>query len=104
MRLIDADDLAYKIQISPDNASKFYYLELISEKYSPTVEAVQTDVIYCKDCKHYSNEADGWCYKHSHAIGYVEHYSDGCLMDEWTMFDPDDFCSWGERRNDDGTK
>lgn len=101
MRPIDADALEHKIEISPDNASKLYYLQLISERYSPTVDAVKTDVVYCKDCKHYSNEPDGWCDKHSHAIGSVEYYPGGCLMDEWTMFDPDDYCSWGERMDGD---
>lgn len=43
-------------------------------------------VVRCKDCKHYGNE-----YRHP--------YGGEC---EWhgSLVDPDDFCSYGERRAD----
>lgn len=38
-RLIDADALLDKLHISPDTADKFYFEQLISTKYSPTIDA-----------------------------------------------------------------
>ena len=48
---------------------------------APKVDAVE--VVRCKDCKHYN---EGFC------VGYHAHHD--------TM--PDDFCSYGERKDDDG--
>ncbi len=46
--------------------------------------------VHCRDCKHYNTEPDGWCDMHSH-------YHD----DDWgTCFDPDDYCSYGEHREE----
>lgn len=53
--------------------------------YTPTVDAVE--VVRCKDCKHW-NEGIHWCDQHSH-------FDD----DEWNMFSPVDFCSYGERKD-----
>jgi len=55
---------------------------------APTVDAVE--VVRCKDCIHW-HEGIAWCDQHSH---FDE--------DEWNMFDADDFCSYGERRTDNG--
>ena len=48
----------------------------------PTVDAVM--VVRCKDCKWYQPDADKWC-------GYFE-----CMG-----FEPDDYCSQGERKDGD---
>ena len=54
----------------------------------PTVDAVE--VVRCKDCKKWDQET-WFCDEHStfghHGL-------------EWDMFDPNDFCSYGERRTD----
>ena len=44
-------------------------------------------VVRCKDCKYWSAEM-GWCDLNS--------YYDG---DEWNMFHEEDFCSYGERKD-----
>lgn len=44
----------------------------------------------------------GWCYHHSH---FVTPESEACHPWEsanWKMLDENDFCSYGERRADDG--
>lgn len=48
-------------------------------------------VIRCADCKYYTDEALGWCGIHSH-------FDDN--MEQWTMFDDDDYCSNGELKGE----
>lgn len=96
MRLIDADELINDINNGLwdwDEVQNITGVTVLKQMISDiqntkTVDAVP--VIRCKDCKHWDNENDiGWCDIHSN-------FSD----DEWTMFDADDFCSAGERRED----
>ena len=54
----------------------------------PTIDAVE--VVRCKDCKHWHEET-GFCEKHSNFD--VEEM-------EWDMFAEDDFCSYGERKEE----
>jgi hypothetical protein len=56
------------------------------------------DVVRCKDCKHWHEET-GWCYHHSHFVD-----SDGAAChpwesNDWKMLNADDFCSYGERKD-----
>ena len=52
------------------------------------------EVVRCKDCIHW-HETEGVCLKI---------YSDGAVSPyAWQDRNPDDFCSYGERRNDAGT-
>ena len=58
--------------------------------------AIQTQLEYegkvlvrCKECKHW-NEEKGRCDKHSYF------YNDGMY---WDIFNEDDFCSYGERKD-----
>ena len=64
--------------------------ELIEE--APTVDAVE--VVRCKDCVNYHNDGEaegiGWCDVHSRVDG----------LGEWDIFEPNDFCSDGERRTE----
>ena len=97
-RLIDANELKWKISVVRlyVNGLRFgkTVLGKILESYrsavfeeinnAPTVDAVE--VVRCKDCKHWQICVDGvtaWC---------------PLLMDKVTK--ADDFCSYGERRND----
>ena len=66
---------------------------------APAVDAVE--VVRCKDCKHW-HEDTGWCYHHSH---FITPDGEACHPWEsanWKMFDDEDYCSYGERRADDG--
>jgi hypothetical protein len=51
-------------------------------------EAVEDEVVRCKDCRRWDKET-GFCIEHSHF------FSHGLC---WNMFDGDDFCSYGERK------
>lgn len=93
MRLIDADvaiellrslgNRCYRRKEGTiDDAMKM----LMHSAYTPTIDAVP--VVRCKDCKNYkmnpySVEGDTWCM---------------CWAD-WLPTEPDDFCSYGERRD-----
>jgi len=61
-----------------------------------TVDAVE--VVNCKDCKHWHEET-GWCYHHSHFIGSKGEACHPWESCDWKMLDADDFCSYGERRD-----
>ena len=50
------------------------------------------EVVRCKDCKHWSIET-GWCEAHSHF------FNDGMC---WDIFCENDFCSYGERKDNEG--
>ena len=66
---------------------------------APVVDAVE--VVRCKDCERW-HEGTGWCSCHSHFItpdGAACHPWESA---NWKMFDGNDFCSYGERRADDG--
>ena len=52
---------------------------------TPSVDVVE--VVRCKDCKHHN---ETWCDMNSRDRG------------EWFCWYDDDFCSYGERRNDNG--
>lgn len=87
MRLIDGDVLWEKLDDEPwyDNADRDEIaLPIVSA--APTVDAEV--VVRCKDCKHYDM---GVCLKI---------YSDGNVHPEaWQRRKPDDFCSYGERKD-----
>ena len=80
-RLIDADEAVINFgfewdDIPPTREEFVYFL-----KKQPTINAVT--VVRCRDCKHYN---EGFC------VGYHAHHD---IM-------PDDFCSYGERKDGDG--
>ena len=85
MRLIDAD--AVKRILA---GSRFKYIRNFLNK-QPTIDAVP--VVRCKDCVHYY-EREPVCLKI---------YSDGNVSsDAWQERKPDDFCSYGERKDGEG--
>ena len=54
----------------------------------PTIEAVP--VIRCKDCKHYTEEYSAYC----------ACTLQGCDFGNIRAVEPDDFCSYGERKEE----
>ena len=88
MPLIDKDDLWEQLNDEP----WFYNVDrdeiaLPIVNAAPTVDAEV--VVRCKDCKHYDM---GVCLKI---------YSDGNAHPEaWQSRKPEDFCSYGERKDD----
>lgn len=85
MRLIDVDKL--ERQEYWGNERCFDYVDAEDIDNAPTVDAVP--VVRCKDCMHYDL---GVCLKI---------YSDGNVHTEaWQSRKPEDFCSYGERKDD----
>ena len=56
-------------------------------------EAIQ--IVRCKDCKYYRNQPNGLCYLHTEPKENERGYSG-----EAVCVEPDDFCSYGERREE----
>ena len=89
MRLIDADELPLKTDWYKQ------YVLYTSIENAPTIDAVP--VVRCKDCVHWLNE-DGL---NDHVC--LKIYSDGAVSSyAWQDRKPDDFCSYGERKDGDG--
>lgn len=59
----------------------------------PSIDAVP--VVRCKDCKYYRNHPNGLCYLHTEPTENERGYSG-----EAVCVEPDDFCSYGERREE----
>lgn len=80
-RLIDADAIQYTDLNGDHPESKVRVYVAFKENIDrmPTVDSVE--VVRCKDCKWYQPDADKWC-------GYFE-----CMG-----FEPDNYCSQGERK------
>ena len=56
-------------------------------------DAIQ--IVRCKDCKYYRNHPNGLCYLHTEPKENERGYSG-----EAVCVEPDDFCSYGERREE----
>lgn len=52
-------------------------------------------IVRCKDCKYYRNHPNGLCYLHTEPKENERGYSG-----EAVCVEPDDFCSYGERREE----
>lgn len=89
MRLIDADKL--ERQEYWGNERCFEYVDAEDIDNAPTVDAVP--VVRCKGCKHYRNHQNGLCYLHTEPKENARGYSG-----EAVCVEPDDFCSYGERK------
>lgn len=94
MRLGDLDAIEKFIENglnNPDKLNAFGHdaIEIMAEvHYAPTIDAVP--VVRCKDCKHYDQR--GYCDS--------EHWEDA---EGWSKaIEPDDFCSYGERKDGEG--
>ena len=61
----------------------------------PTVDAVP--VVRCWECKSWHEET-GFCEKHSYFVDGDGVCCSPADSPNWTMFDPDDFCSYGEQK------
>lgn len=101
MRLIDADALPKLLDAEYKQTMKLIWegekhLDTLAEGFTeathiakyiaPIVDAVP--VVRCKDCL-YWNSAIGFCHQNS------QYYNGG---ESWDIYQPDDFCSRGERR------
>lgn len=104
MRLIDAENLLRFFTYSPsgeryktrdiDNFPVTVSLEAVQRKIAscPTVDAVE--VVRCKECKHFNLQS----MKCENDAVLTDHEGGASYS---LSFYLDDFCSYGERRNDD---
>ena len=104
MRLIDADALLEKTQfrLPTDNPIAEIYAECVAIhreniEEAPTIDAVP--VVRCKDCK-YSRERNS-CEKKYLVEEVVICTNNDVHDDAWGAMYEDDFCSYGERKDDD---
>lgn len=90
-RLIDADALSKKwqdvldIKTGEEETVAYKTFEMFIQRLSqePTIDPVHAaGACYCWECRNYNKPRLGWCSHH---------------MDREN---PDDFCSWGQRRED----
>lgn len=90
MRLIDADAFLERMS----RTDRFFGV-VYDINDAPTVDAVP--VIRCRECKHCRNLPNGLCYL------YTEPYdNERGYKGEAVCVEPDDFCSCGERRCENG--
>lgn len=54
------------------------------------------EVVRCRDCRYYQNHPNGLCYLHTEPYDNSKGYKG-----EEVCVEPNDFCSYGERRKDD---
>ena len=95
-RLIDADALYRKVKMETnpygkptiDYDSGVKVLEWIDK--APTIDAVP--VVRCRDCKHYKPQKKS---------AHWENSANYCNRVVTIKVQPDDFCSYGERRDGD---
>lgn len=91
MRLIDADAMRQDWLENGENEYVYdtnAFLDSIDEQ--PTIDAVP--VVRCKDCEHFRDYTD------RHFIRWTY-----CIMRSKPVeTDPDDYCSYGERKDGDG--
>ena len=84
MRLINANDIPWRLGCNDDGRT-IVYARATDVDAMPTIDAVP--VVRCKDCEYCENEE---C-----ANPYI--WMSDCAH-LWTQ--PDDFCSYGERKDD----
>ena len=92
MRLIDADraiEIVRDQGIAHPNAYHLTNYATLILREAPTVDAVE--VVRCKDCKHY---------KPQEKSAHWENRANYCNRIVTIKVQPDDFCSYGERKNE----
>ena len=89
MRLIDADALLPKVVYYVNKNSPLLRVDKLLERIekAPTIDAVP--VVRCGECK------NGTVCVNMKGTEYVD-----CVLDDYSVRKPTDFCSYGERRSD----
>ena len=88
MRLIDADralEIVRDQGIAHPNAYHLTNYATLILREAPTVDAVE--VVRCRDCKYHEDTS-------------ITEYEHCCLLSKTVRYN--DFCSYGERKDDDG--
>lgn len=90
---IEREALLRHKTLIPGFIGEYVLVERIKEAPAADVEPV----VRCKDCKHY-HASEGWCDEHSSFIDGRGVKCHPWESSEWRMFNEDDFCSYGERK------
>ena len=85
MKLINADEAIINFSFEWDDISPTCEEVIEFLKRQPTIDAVP--VVRCKDC------VNGTFCLNSQGAEYVD-----CMLDDYSVRKPDDFCSYGERK------
>ena len=80
-----------KVGVDVDKEELIRALQYDRDQYNKGYDDAMKSIVHCKDCKHW-NEETGWCDKHSHFFNNEL---------DWNVFNDDDFCSYGERKDKD---
>jgi hypothetical protein len=95
-RMVSAEWLKAKCyEICDEYNTEHLYIDRIIDEID---NAPDVEVVRCKDCKHWHEET-GWCYHHSHFVDTNGGFCHPWESTDWKMLNADDFCSYGERRN-----
>ncbi len=90
--------MQYRLPVEDDISETVSNCARIARKLVERATAVDAvEVVQCKDCKHWHKET-GWCNHHSHFIKPDGEFCHPWESPDWKMFDEDDFCSYGERK------
>ena len=74
--------------------------EELAELVIGLIDEAGQEIVRCEDCAHW-HESTGWCNKHSYFVDDEGMPCDPSESPNWKMFDANDFCSYGERRDSD---
>ena len=93
-RLIDADKINYHEHTECMGHGDFETVRTVTEKEIAEIPTVETvEVVRCRDCKR--------CFKHTTKRNRQKMWI--CMRNEVDVcVRPDDFCSYGERKDGDG--
>lgn len=85
----------YTKDVFSESPQEIPYLQAakVLREVSDAPAADVAPVVRCKDCKHYRNYPNGLCYLHTEQKTNARGYSG-----EAVCVEPDDFCSYGERK------
>lgn len=72
--------------------------ELMNDFYLIPKDEPTVDIVRCEDCKYSRNMPLGLCYLHTEPYSNAQGYKG-----EAVCVEPDDFCSYGERKDDNGS-
>lgn len=97
MRLIDADELKHRMEtVEMFGLKGLMKVAIGMVIVSPIVDAVE--VVRCKDC-YYCFTVKSFGKEYLYCDAFCEH-AEGDLIGVSLMVEPNHYCSWGERRED----
>ena len=81
IKIIDCYDIGFY-----DLSGEKIPADKLAEAFDMAIEALQTDIVHCEECKHY--DEGGFCWHPAAELG------------DTLATEPTDFCSYGERREE----